>query len=68
MRIEREDYSYFNGEAWIKQKFIKVGATANSLSWLKENYGKEETQRGYWVDWNDVIMSERIYIHWALSE
>lgn len=65
MKIESHE-TRFNGETWVREKFIRISVTVSLIRWLNQNYGPPDYQKNYWLDWNDAIMSEKIYLHWQL--
>lgn len=65
MKIESHE-TRFNGESWVRERFIRIPVTTRLLRWLNSNYGKPEYQKHYWIDWNDVIIAEKVYTHWQL--
>ena len=57
-----------NSETWLRERFVRVDVNNALLRWLNEHQGRPEYQKNYWVDWNDAILAERVYIHWQLSK
>lgn len=53
---------------WEERIFYRVSNEKDkSVKWLIEKYGNSNYATTWWSNGKDVIMSEKIYTHYALS-
>lgn len=62
----------WNGTEWETVFFYEMKKSEKERreisDWLTEHYNRAVYTKTWWVTWDGVVMSEKVYVHWKLCE
>jgi len=60
--------TFWNQKEWEIMNFYEMKQEIQTVEWAKSHYGNTHYSKTWWVTHNNIVMNEKIYIHWKLCE